>query len=619
MSVRKLLDIGGQQSLLFGSRGDAAYAHAEPRAVIAAITPAMADNFLKGADPEGLGSPRHLANVATYARAMRALAWRLNGDAVVLDTTGRIVDGRARCQACVEARAAFPAILFTGVPADAEFSIDMKSVRSKADTLYVKGLESPSVVARACENVYRFLNEPHRELFVANRAAAQPMDNAAVKLMTELHPQIVASARLANNAHLPGFSNAALAAAHFLMGLVDPIGADRFMIVLAKPELDPGSVPGRLARAARRKGADLASGRDTKAMAIIGKCWLAFLAETPYHQGLKRYNGRIEGDDTGREGFPGYGVPPDRRITLAPVSPGLVLGVDPEDPAAIEAHVRATIAASGVTASIEDVGTVEAMAMLARNGPNGGRNRKLHPDQVEYLGIEIKEGRWILNGQGIKIGATGCMLDGQHRCTAVAQTGTAIRTLVVRGLDDEVFATFDGGQRSSYAKRAAPRSTYAHERGAALRVIGMIEAGDEAARITATRQRQLEQGYPDLERGIVASRKAGAILSNSVGAALYAILSRIDGTATQAFFRSLADGEDLDEDMPVYQLREKLLRHGRSKSDRIHAKHARWTIHAWNANYEGRALTRIKDTRGPGFPPIAGFSRAERATERLGN
>jgi hypothetical protein len=70
-------------------------------------------------------------------------------------------------------------------------------------------------------------------------------------------------------------------------------------------------------------------------------------------------------------------------------------------------------------------------------------NRPLSDLHVGRLTRQITEGKWIFNGDAIKFSASGDVLDGQHRLWAIIYAKIAVRTLVVRGIDDKAFATID--------------------------------------------------------------------------------------------------------------------------------------------------------------------------------
>ena len=82
-----------------------------------------------------------------------------------------------------------------------------------------------------------------------------------------------------------------------------------------------------------------------------------------------------------------------------------------------------------------------AKEMLLKNT----NNRPVSEKHVRRLAKEITEDRWQLNGDTIRFNGTR-LVDGQHRLLAVVKSGKAIETLVVDGLESDVFKTIDIGK-----------------------------------------------------------------------------------------------------------------------------------------------------------------------------
>jgi len=82
-----------------------------------------------------------------------------------------------------------------------------------------------------------------------------------------------------------------------------------------------------------------------------------------------------------------------------------------------------------------------ASDMLAKNTAN----RPLNSRRASKLAEAIKRGEWEINGDTIRISKRGVLLDGQHRLTAIKESGVTVQTLVVFNLDDDVFHTIDTG------------------------------------------------------------------------------------------------------------------------------------------------------------------------------
>lgn len=74
-------------------------------------------------------------------------------------------------------------------------------------------------------------------------------------------------------------------------------------------------------------------------------------------------------------------------------------------------------------------------------------NREIGPGLVKKMAADMNAGRWLTNGDSIKFDRNGKLVDGQHRLTAVVESGTTLETFVCGGLAPEIFATLDVGKK----------------------------------------------------------------------------------------------------------------------------------------------------------------------------
>ena len=91
------------------------------------------------------------------------------------------------------------------------------------------------------------------------------------------------------------------------------------------------------------------------------------------------------------------------------------------------------------TMTIETIGPERAEEYLAANRGN----RNIVQAHVAALARDIRNGQWMFNAQPICFSASGRLLNGQHRLTAVLEAGQAIEVLVMRGLPENAFPTYD--------------------------------------------------------------------------------------------------------------------------------------------------------------------------------
>ena len=72
-------------------------------------------------------------------------------------------------------------------------------------------------------------------------------------------------------------------------------------------------------------------------------------------------------------------------------------------------------------------------------------NRTVRRNRVANYATQMRRGQWQLTGDPIRISRTGRLLDGQHRLLAIVEADVSVQTLIIEGLEDEVFAVIDSG------------------------------------------------------------------------------------------------------------------------------------------------------------------------------
>lgn len=72
-------------------------------------------------------------------------------------------------------------------------------------------------------------------------------------------------------------------------------------------------------------------------------------------------------------------------------------------------------------------------------------NRTVRKNRVSNYATQMRRGQWQLTGDAIRISRTGKLLDGQHRLLAIVEADVPVETLIIEGLDDDVFTVLDSG------------------------------------------------------------------------------------------------------------------------------------------------------------------------------
>ena len=91
----------------------------------------------------------------------------------------------------------------------------------------------------------------------------------------------------------------------------------------------------------------------------------------------------------------------------------------------------------GLSVEVEIITPANAEAYLKNNA----KHRKIKQKKVNEYIQEMQDGKWRLNGKVIIFDSNGRLLNGQHRLSAVAQSGVPLTILVVRGVDPSVLET----------------------------------------------------------------------------------------------------------------------------------------------------------------------------------
>ena len=91
----------------------------------------------------------------------------------------------------------------------------------------------------------------------------------------------------------------------------------------------------------------------------------------------------------------------------------------------------------GLSVEVEVITPEQATAYLQNNT----KHRKIKQKKVDEYIKEMQDGKWCLNGKVLIFDRNGRLLNGQHRLSAVAQSGVPLTILVVRGVDPSVLET----------------------------------------------------------------------------------------------------------------------------------------------------------------------------------
>lgn len=242
---------------------------------------------------------------------------------------------------------------------------------------------------------------------------------------------------------------------------------------------------------------------------------------------------------------------------------------------------------------IETITPDRARELLERNQ----KNRNISLSTVREYERAMREKRWRLNGETIKIGPSGELLDGQHRLHACIRAGVPFITHIVYDVEVESFDTIDiGRKRTAGDVLAIDGCKNSIVVGAAMRMVDAIRANitDGSIRLSADEARRRWLSDPQFE--VSAGRVHNKVLAPGVGCALHYLFSEKDGAAADKFFEDLANGSGLAADDPVFVLRERLVAGKMAKTNLKKIEIVALCVRAWNHRRAGRGTMVLKGT-----------------------
>ena len=192
-------------------------------------------------------------------------------------------------------------------------------------------------------------------------------------------------------------------------------------------------------------------------------------------------------------------------------------------------------------------------------------NRKLSSSRVATLVMAMQRGEWQYNGDTIRISKSGRLLDGQHRLSAIEQSGISQKYVIVDELDDDVFTTIDtGSARNASQMLGMVGAKNATSLAAAARMHLMLKAhgtpihGTPEKQVTHTQVVDFADGNEILAKSAAFGTKKW--LNRYVGPSITALchyeFGLIDEATRDSFFNELMTGEFSYGNSPIKFIRE---------------------------------------------------------------
>lgn len=186
------------------------------------VTPKIAAKWLtKNTHNRGLS----LSRVEQYAADIRRGEWRLNGEAIKIAADGTILDGQHRLEAVCSAEQPIQTLVITGLPSEAQETMDQGRSRTLADVLKLRGEKYWNPLATACRalctfELYGSIIQPPYEPSPSLQQSTRTLDR---------NPDLRESVALVYQLRRPWMPSSHLCALHYLFATVDEAAAKDFV------------------------------------------------------------------------------------------------------------------------------------------------------------------------------------------------------------------------------------------------------------------------------------------------------------------------------------------------------------------------------------------------------
>lgn len=252
----------------------------------------------------------------------------------------------------------------------------------------------------------------------------------------------------------------------------------------------------------------------------------------------------------------------------------------------------------------EVVDAAKARALLAKNV----RNRPLNAATVTKYAADMGRDAWALTGDTIKVGRSGCLLDGQHRLEAVIKANAAVQLAICYDVPDDSFDSIDVGRvrksgdvlallghKNYTTLSAAARLLYLDERGLLDVCSHNLVPSERTKSVTNHDVVETVESCPDLVQCVddvmITYRVAGNLISYGLAGYLLFKFRRLSVSDADRFFSGLTDGLNLTASDPVFLLRERLIRNQGDKRKLQRREIYTFVIKAWNATRSRKPFT----------------------------
>lgn len=257
------------------------------------------------------------------------------------------------------------------------------------------------------------------------------------------------------------------------------------------------------------------------------------------------------------------------------------------------------------------VGLVTVTPGVAKNWlKHNTRNRRFWKPTSDRYERDMTGGRWPFTGDPVRFSDRDEMLDGQHRCKAIQESGVSQTLLVVSGLPTKTQAFMDGGRRRNAGTtlsidKTAHSTAVASAARLALRWNpGSMWAPDRGTELFSDIQISPAEVLEFIEKhprvheaaavGHSVANKVPGARASVIGATYLRASMLEEGVFPAAeWFVKLETGAGLELGDPVLALRNGMMRVRADKLSNPQIPQLWKVVRAWNASRTGEEMGRV--------------------------
>lgn len=241
------------------------------------------------------------------------------------------------------------------------------------------------------------------------------------------------------------------------------------------------------------------------------------------------------------------------------------------------------------------------------------RQRSQSPRTIDRYASDLLSDQFPFTGDPIRFNAASELIDGQHRCTAVVESGVPIVALVIRGLDPDMIRFFDGGRTrrfpddlringfTNHTALAAITGRVWHWEHGNFGYMGVPFVQNALYADTAPTRAQLWktlQEHSELPEVTTHAQRLHTHIPNApasvIGLAWW-LFGQTDMDARERFFYELTQGPSVNgPEYPITVLHRTLNRRLQQHEEREGHIWLAYIIKAFNAWAEGRSISHLR-------------------------